>query len=328
MIRALLGSGVAGPVLRCGWRSPVSRCAAPRTPVVLLYHGVPAASSAGVSAPEFERHIRFIVRHYDTAFPDDYRRRRASHERVRVILTFDDGYRNNAEVVAPILRRYRVPALFFICSRHAVAGKYLWFSYLRALEDLFRWPGLSCGGDWVDMREGQRRRSVKRLTRMLLGLRPHPSAMYDAIERELPPLEEFATPTQLADGYAGMTAEQVGELAADPLFSVGVHTVDHPYLTRCEPDEAVRQIQDNRAWIERACASACTSIAYPSGDYDANIVAACRSAGFVRGYAVTSSRPHVDLELPRLGVYAASTDVLGFKLQWGPMMRDLRIPVG
>lgn len=111
----------------------------------------------------------------------------------------------------------------------------------------------------------------------LLHLEPHPVAMYDAIENELPHLEDFVNPTELSDNFAGMTEEQVGELAAHPLFSVGVHTVDHPFLTKCDSEEAFRQIKDNKTWIEEVTNGRCEAIAYPVGEYNREIVEQCRA---------------------------------------------------
>ena len=95
--------------------------------------------------------------------------------------------------------------------------------------------------------------------------------MYEAIEEELPRLEDFVSRQKLADCYAGMTAEQVDELSRDPLFSIGVHTVDHPFLSKCRAEEARRQILDNKKWIEKVSDKPCDSIAYPSGDYNAEV---------------------------------------------------------
>jgi peptidoglycan/xylan/chitin deacetylase (PgdA/CDA1 family) len=246
-----------------------------------------------------------------------------------VLLTFDDGFRNNAEVAAPILRKHRVPAVFFVSSRHAVRGRYLWFSYLWALEADFPATALTFRAEHFDMSIANRQRSVSRLRQTLLALTPHPAAMYRAIEEELPHLEEFISQDVLADRYAGMSAEQAGELAADPLFSVGAHTVDHPFLTRCEPAEALRQISENRQWLEAACGRPCHAIAYPSGAYNRTIVDLCRSAGFTRGYAVaTPAGQQSDLALSRIGIYSESTDVLGFKVMWGPLVRRVGLPIG
>jgi peptidoglycan/xylan/chitin deacetylase (PgdA/CDA1 family) len=320
---------VAAQLLRTAWSFPFARVLAPQAPVTLLYHGVPAGEAEGVSSAVFEQHIVFLKQHFDFVSPRDDERRRRPTERTRILLTFDDGFRNNAEVAAPILRKHRVPAVFFVSSRHATPGRYLWFSYLSALEKRFTGAGFSFRGMVFKMSPDERQKSVQRLRGILLGLVPHPTAMYEAMEGELPHLEDFVSQRELADGYAGMTAQHVADLSADPLFSIGVHTVDHPYLTKCDPVEALRQIQANRAWLEAACGARCDAIAYPGGDYDAGVLRMCRGAAFTRGYAVVPRIDHRSrLELPRIGIYADSTDVLGFKVQWGSLLRTMRLPVG
>ena len=317
------------PVLALAWRFPGARVFASRTTVLLLYHGVPRAGD-GVSAATFDAHIRFLARHFELISPDEADRRRSRQRRLRVCLTFDDGFRNNAEVAAPILRKHGVPATFFISSRHATPGKYLWFSYLRALERWFPGQQLSFRETTFDMTSpDHRRRSIERLSNLLLGLRPHPGAMYAAIERELPRLEDFIAERDLHDGYAGMTAEQVRELASDPLFTVGAHTEDHPFLTRCDEEERRRQLQVNRDWLEAVSGQPCNTIAYPSGDYDSATLRACRDAAFVRGYAVASRIDRTSpMEIPRIGIYSASVEALGFKTQWASALRTCGLPVG
>ena len=297
--------------------------------MTLIYHGIPAVDDSNFDDVVFERHVRFLKRYFELVSQPDTDRPRQPGAKGRVLLTFDDGFRNNAEIVAPILRKYEAPAIFFISSRHATPGKYLWFSYLCALERHFPGSALSFRGELFNMSQSERQRSIQQLRKRLLGMIPHPAAMYNAIEDDLPPLEDFVSETDLARSYAGMSAEQVAELAADPLFAVGVHTIDHPFLTRCEAAEVSRQIEGNRAWLENASGRKCDTIAYPNGDYDSNLLNACHQAGFARGYVVSRRTVAASrLELQRIGIYSESTDVLGFKVQWGNALRALQIQFG
>ena len=118
-------------------------------PVIVLYHDVPSTPD-GVSLDRetFERQIQLMSRHFELVSPGDPFRPRRALDRIRVLVTFDDGFRNNVEVAAPILRKYGVPALFFICSRHATPGRYLWFAYLRALERHFPERGFVFRGEF------------------------------------------------------------------------------------------------------------------------------------------------------------------------------------
>ena len=306
------------------------RAVASRRPVILLYHGVPEqGDGTEVDGQVLEQHIAFLQNSCVFISPNDLDTTRRPWAKVRVLLTFDDGLRNNAEVVAPILRRYHVPALFFVCSRHATPGKYLWFVYLKALEKYFRGDGFLFRGHFVDMTPARRQASMQWLTTLLLGLTPHPEAMYRAIDDELPPLEDFLSPSTLVKQCAGMTAEHISELAADPLFTIGVHTVDHPLLTRCEPAEAWRQLHDNKVWIEQVTQQPCRTMAYPGGDYNSAILAYNHRLGFHQSYAVVPQcRQERQQEFSRIGVYAPSLEVLGLKVCWGNYCRALGLSIG
>ncbi len=317
-------------LLRLGWKLPYLSFLSPRKTVILEYHGIPTqGDGTDIDSTEFERHIIFLKRHFEIVPPDKLSEKRKANDKIRVMLTFDDGFRNHAEVVAPVLRKHHVPAMFFVSSRHSVPGRYLWFSYLCALEKHFRGNGFYFRREFINMSPGQRQINIRRLQEFLLDLTPHPAAMYQAIDNELPRLEDFLTKDELANYYAGMTADQVATLAGDSLFSIGVHTVDHPFLTRCEPEEACRQILENKTWIEQASQKKCDTIAYPAGDYDIDILEQSRQLNFAHGYVETPVVAAIpQLEIPRIGIYSPSLDILGFKVQWGSLMRTCRLNVG
>ena len=138
--------------LRTTWRVPLIRVLTSVRPVIVLYHGVPT-SPDGVSldAKAFERQISFLTWHFQVVSPHDPPRDRRALDRIRVLITFDDGFRNNFDVAVPILRKYGAPAMFFVCSRHSVPGRYLWFSYLRGLERHFPGNGFVFRGELMDM---------------------------------------------------------------------------------------------------------------------------------------------------------------------------------
>jgi len=304
---------------------------ASRLPVVLLYHGVPHWDNDFVDGATLERHIVFLKKHFDTVGSAN----EAILELPRggkptIMLTFDDGYRNNAVIAAPILRRHGMRATFFICKRHSQHGKYLWFSYLRALENHFKGNGFKFHGEFIDMSIGWRRESIKRLRAHLLSLRPHPSAMYLEMENYLPPIEDFVKDDDLKMNYAGLTEEQIAELADDNLFSVQAHTVDHPFLTSCRRDEALTQIGENKKWLEAITGKECSAIAYPSGDYDAVTIDLCKALGFKYGFAVVSKnlKNFPSYEMPRVGVFSKSLAVFAIKARFGHTIRKFGVPVG
>jgi peptidoglycan/xylan/chitin deacetylase (PgdA/CDA1 family) len=304
-----------------GWRLSFANFLTPRYPVVLMYHGIPrCAEDSWVDAASFEHHVRFLKDNFEIISPDRRESRNSIRNRVQTLLTFDDGFKNNAEIVAPILRRHRVPALFFVSSRHSKEGRYLWFTYLRILAAHFKHNSFVFRDEVLDMSRQARPRTISRLIRILLDLKPHPQAMYEAIENELPPLSEFVSPEAADEQGAGMTEDQVQELAQDELFHFGAHTVDHPLLSRCEEPEALRQIHENKLWLEHATKRPCDAIAYPMQDYDRQVVRLCKQLGFRQGYSVTRTL-NLDsaFEIPRVGVYRKSLNRLGLKVRWATL---------
>jgi len=314
--------------LNIGWRFPGAKLLSSRRPAILMYHGIPSrCNGAEIDAPVFEKHIAFLKDHFEFVSPRELDHRRPQVDRIQVALTFDDGFRNHAEVAAPILRRHRVPALFFVSSRHSKFGRYLWFSYLKALEKHFRDKGFNFRGQFIDMSPERRKKNIARLRDTLLSLKPHPTAMYEVIDNSLPRLEDFISKTDLSD-YTGMTAEQVAELATDPLFSVGIHTVDHPFLTWCTSAESEHQIIGNKRWLEQISGRPCDVLAYPGGAYNSNLLNQCRSIGLLAGYAITPVlNIDTQYEVPRLGIYSPSEAILGFKVQWGNFVEPIRYKV-
>jgi len=317
-----------------------------------MYHAVAPGPGDYFGPDVFEQQVRFLKSRFHLIGPQESRKVRSRRDNIDVLLTFDDGFLNNALYVVPILKRHQAPAVFFISTRHCEGRRPLWFAYLSALSRWFAEASLKLDGRAFDMRPQERKRSVRELREYLLSLRPHPRAMYDKIEQGLPSLESFAPQEYISDHYAGMTWDHIRDIARDPLFEVGVHTVDHPYLTLCDDAEMESQMAVNRSELERVTGKRISAIAYPGGDYDARVVATCMDLGFEQRYAVDIRRVTGDgrqrtkdarrgtkgrrrtkdegpgIDIPRIGIYKPSLSILGFKVQWGNILRRTPLRFG
>lgn len=312
------------------WRLPLIRTTTSKKPVVLLYHGVPEfGNDSSVTLAAFELHITLMERHFEFIAPEQLQANRRRTGRLQVLLTFDDGFQNQFEGAKRVLVKHGIPAMFFVSSRHSSPGVFLWFAYLRMLSEHFQEDGFSFRGTYFSMCSRARAASISRLTTILLNLKPHPSAMYRAIEEELPDMRGIVDQEVIKDRYQGMSAAQVAELSRESQFTIGCHTVDHPCLTRCTWDEGLRQIADNKKWLELVTNRRCTSIAYPLGEYDCQTLEQCRELAFDHGFAIAPKLQLVpSLEIARVGIYSTSHEFLGCKVQWGHLMRKARLPVG
>ena len=289
-----------------------------------MYHSVPrhGTTDDGMNAVVFESHIKHLKRYFTFIRAEDFGKNHGSLLRPPILLSFDDGLRNHAEVAAPILRRYQVPAVFFVSSRHCSPGRYLWFTYLKMLDRHFHGE-LKFNGTSIQFGSSKPGESFERTLQAIEAMTPYPEAMYTALSEAMPaPLEELVSATVLRDECEGMTPDQLREMANDPLFTIGAHTCDHPALPRCTPQEAERQIAENKAWLEATTGVACDLLAYPHGAFTQPIAEICRKLGFRFAFADRSQVAETDMNISRVGVYKPSAAVLHMKILCGGGVRE------
>ena len=117
------------------------------------------------------------------------------------------------------------------------------------------------------------------------------------------------------DLYDGMSRDELREVAAHPLITVGSHTVHHPRLTGCAEGDLAWEVEESKALLEAWCDRPVELFAYPKGDYDRRVARAVRDAGYGAAFAedpVGAGLP--DYEIPRIGLYAREPAYLGAKL--------------
>ena len=73
---------------------------------------------------------------------------------------------------------------------------------------------------------------------------------------------------------------QLRQLAAEPLCTIGAHTVTHPHLSHLSTEEKRKEIIDSRHRLEEILNAPIIHFAYPHGDFDAECVNIVRQAGF------------------------------------------------
>lgn len=70
------------------------------------------------------------------------------------------------------------------------------------------------------------------------------------------------------------------EIAAIPGFSLGSHTVSHPYLTEIPKEQMFRELSESKQIIEDKTGAEVKYLAPPYGRYNAKIIAAAQELGY------------------------------------------------
>lgn len=161
---------------------------------------------------------------------------------------------------------------------------------------------------WLDRLPADRVGTPEQLDRQGAVLLTFDDIFASAYRYALPELRRRALPYTvfIAPGLLGqaryITAEELGALAADPLCTVGAHTMRHEML-RFQADTAVRQeLSGSKAYLEDVFSREILNFAYPYGSVyacsRANIAAAAES-GFSRCFSTLDrSITAADLRAP------------------------------
>ncbi|MBC7482383.1 MAG: polysaccharide deacetylase family protein [Rhizobacter sp.] len=205
-------------------------------------------------------------------------------------ITFDDGYRDNLVVAAPILLQRRLPATFFIASGFLDGG--IMFNDV-VIESMRR-----CSRDEVDI-------SFLNLGQLPLRTWAERGLAVNTVLRALKhlPLDERAAAVEKLQQSLGvevpsdlmLTTAELRSLVANG-FDIGAHTDHHPILASLPNEAALAEITSGRARLEAIVDRRIGLFAYPNGrwgqDFDDRHRGMVKACGFDAGFSTEPSVCH------------------------------------
>jgi len=88
-------------------------------PVIMYHHILSKDSFIATSIENFDKQMKFISENYKTLTSDEfknYKKGKIGVPKNSVLITFDDGWRDNLEFAYPILKKYNLKATLFIIT--------------------------------------------------------------------------------------------------------------------------------------------------------------------------------------------------------------------
>jgi peptidoglycan/xylan/chitin deacetylase (PgdA/CDA1 family) len=317
--------------------------------VVLVYHRVGISGvdpwRLTVDPETFAGQMETLARDWSpislTELVEGFQRRRLPERSVAV--TFDDGYADNLEVAAPILREYEIPTTLFVATDLIDSGGPLWWDELASLllepdrlpstltlssvnGDRWRIPPVSHAETrsvastlppW-DAKPGTRLRTYYEVW---LALRAFDARAREAALDEIADWSDAPRPS----GRVLLTWEQLREFAALPGFELGAHTLTHPVLARCSHGHARAEIAGSAERLRADAGVEPAQFAYPFGAWSPGVANLVADLGFRAAYTTDGSAiswrssPHA---LPRVPAEGHAPG------EFARLLLDLRRPKG
>lgn len=233
----------------------------------------------------------------DIVTPDEVQRRLTERDFSRrfACFTCDDGYRDNRDHALPAMRDFDAPFTVYVTSDFASGTGRLWWVALErvvARADAIEAP---IDGQMVRLDTSTLAGKDMGFDRLHGWLRGLPEEA--DIRREVSALcaahgiDEDAVSRELC-----MSWDELKPFAADPLVTIGAHTVSHCNLAKQTEAMVVHELSASRTDIENVLQRPAVHLAYPYGD---------RCAAGTREFALAKSAGFETAVTTRPGVIAS-----------------------
>jgi peptidoglycan/xylan/chitin deacetylase (PgdA/CDA1 family) len=188
----------------------------------------------------------------------------APSKKLKLAVTFDDGWSDNAAAAYPAARQYKTPMVIFIVPEKTGTELPFWPERTAAaLDNRISIEGAECNASYIE-------HAIEKLKEL------------PAIERERQIRQMTASRTALHSSAAvdrTMTWEQIAELHAGGV-RFGSHTSTHEILTVIPVAQAEQEITSSRMQIEQNLSAPCLLFSYPNGDCSEPVRGLVARAGY------------------------------------------------
>ena len=252
----------------------------------------------------FQELVRFVTESYD---PVDLAQATPGSiaSRLRVVVTFDDGWRDNYTTAFPIIRAARLPVTIFVCPALLQQDQPFWPERaIRLLKTSAK----------KDARPDQFSDEIERLKACTTDERDRFFREIDSANNG----QSFDLARNTVDQTMSWT--EILEMNQSGV-RFGSHTDTHQILTTISPDAARSELQLSKVALEATLGNACQEFAYPNGNWSAVTRRLVQEAGFARALS-TEHGPWIaksdPLAIPRMNV--SEGNVVGLTGRFSPAM--------
>jgi len=289
------------------------------TPKILMYHRFSLSPRYGYVHREiFEKQVAYLHRYFNVISMGsllNYTRESKSPPKNTVVITVDDGYLDFYDIAYPILKKYGMPATFFVPTRFIDGEFWLWPDRIRYILD--NSTGVSIqnvpGAEEVQyecLTDQCRLHLWKQVIALLLSLEEEEKKQW---------LHAFAEkqgvllPDRPKEYYRAVSWNHVRELHSNNI-EIGSHSMTHPSLARMQEGALLHELQGSFDVIADNTGQAPACFCYPNGqpyDYTEAIKMHLKDIGY-RGAVTAFYDRHINEDIYELRRFKGSENWFEF----------------
>tara|TARA_R110002095_G_scaffold214952_4_gene207992 strand:+ start:91 stop:1089 length:999 start_codon:yes stop_codon:yes gene_type:complete len=291
--------------------------------IVLNYHRVGDSADTlfdhelwSASAEDFEQQVRFLSLNFELIGINDLDDLGHRHRGRHILITFDDGYRDNYEWAFPILKAYNSPATFFLTTGFLDERKVAWWDEISWMVRSATQSSLP-ENPWtttaVSLNPDESKRSIKTLLNVFKKLSGEKTDDYLNYLAEK--TGSGRCPQEIAD-QVWMTWDMVREMH-EAGMDFGGHTVNHPILANHPEAQQRFEIEHCKQRIETEIGQSISAFSYPVGGrdcFDSRTRNCLQQAGYRWGFSYYGGFSRHDIhdqwDIPRIAIESEQPDTL------------------
>lgn len=242
----------------------------------------------GLRPDWLDAQLGYLTSHYEVISLEElvscFEQRRAVPDK-SVVLTLDDGFRDNYEVALPLFEKHHVPATVFLVTGSVTHGDLPWSQRLGFLFQNTASGSLSCdpvSGRDLDLSTPAAKRRAYNAVKT-----PMKRMALDQRERVLGILQTALSVEPPRDRM--LTWDLVRE-ARERGMEFGAHTHSHALAAMVDYDEAKRDIERSLHDIRDRLGIASPFFCFPAGSTNRRLIATVRELGFRSAFRPSTRR--------------------------------------
>lgn len=257
--------------------------AAQHNKLILVYHGVVekpdhSISLGPIEVKQFRKHLEYFKQNFDVVsqdtifqmYRDEYKPKRKT-----LALTFDDGYENNYNRVAPLLKEFNYNATIYVIGNSIENPEAIaWYDHLFFIKKKLNYSKIDTSV--VNEPSVSSEYELVRLIQKLDLAKRH--ILFAELDKQVKLKDVIHDYPR--EHWKLMTAEQNRQLAADGLIEIAAHSYSHPNLGEISVEAAQEELTKSRMLIENAIQKPVVAVAYPDGSYTDEVKKASIAAGY------------------------------------------------
>ena len=268
-----------------------------------------------VSVKKFKEQLIFLKKNYNIVSLDEILNFEKSNK-LKVCITFDDGYRDNLIHALPILNDLNVPATIYVITRFLEGEFNIWWyeleDYIWQNHKNIKFEFNKKKYDFSINNDKEKTKCFEKLNQIIKNL--------SVVERNnfLKELTQTENRKQYKEKL--LSKDDLIFLSSNPLITIGAHSHNHLSLKNLEHDECINEIKMSKRVLESTISREIKHFSYPYGskkDAGKREFKAVRDLGFKSAVTTTIGKLSEKrlFNLPRIHMNQKTNEkILKFKL--------------